>query len=71
MDLGDPGPQCPECHTTGDDVWGIEHGELYDGVLYWRCMTCGYAWHRHTLGTTEREVAEQAMKEAEHGEGAP
>ena len=27
-------------------VIGIEHPELYDGVLVWKCPDCGHEWNR-------------------------
>ena len=30
---------------------GVEHPDLYDGVLYWRCPDCGGAWQRYTAGS--------------------
>ena len=46
------GEKCFECHSVlnkpdgtsrviGNEIWGV-----YDGVLYWSCPDCGYAWVR-------------------------
>ena len=39
---------CEGCDVTltRTDVWGIEIPGIYDGVLYWTCAYCEYAWPR-------------------------
>lgn len=59
--------KCPECHSGTADIWGISPPGWDDGALYWRCLRCGYAWHRFTMGTPEWEIADDAMKEASRG----
>lgn len=37
---------CPKCKVGDRDLIGVEVRGVYDGVLYWRCRACGYAWNR-------------------------
>lgn len=36
---------CPECGGRAMP-YGIVIPEVYDGVLYWCCPACGFAWPR-------------------------
>lgn len=37
---------CPSCGTTGEQILGhIERG-VYDGVLWWECLACGWGFPR-------------------------
>ena len=38
------GDQCPAC--GGAEVLGHEDHEVCDGVLFWSCTDCGFAWPR-------------------------
>jgi len=60
---------CPECRAGSGDIWAVSPPGWEDGALYWRCMACGYAWHRFTMGTPEWEYAETKLKEAQGGTG--
>lgn len=42
-DYGHPATGCDEPHVCGMEVRGV-----YDGVLYWFCLSCGVAWQRWT-----------------------
>lgn len=35
---------CPKCESKR--VVGHEVSGVYDGVLYWQCMECAWAWNR-------------------------
>ena len=53
---------CPHCGDT--DYIGFEVRGVYDGVLYWVCSKCNYAWARFTDGRTRltqlsREYADE------------
>ena len=37
---------CPSCEASDNALVGVEIRGVYDGVLFWRCTTCGYAWNR-------------------------
>ena len=37
-------------YTNFSRVIGIEHSEIYDGTLYYRCPDCGGTWHRFSEG---------------------
>lgn len=46
---------CPHCDSelaynvngvTYSRKMGVEVRGVYDGVLYWQCNICGWAWHR-------------------------
>jgi hypothetical protein len=46
-------PQHPEYYVT----IGMEHPDLYDGVLYYKCPFCRSTWHRWEEGDPLRELA--------------
>jgi Zn ribbon nucleic-acid-binding protein len=35
---------CPKCQSK--EYIGIEIRGVYDGVLFWRCQSCGHEYHR-------------------------
>lgn len=37
---------CPICKAEEKDIIGVEVRGVYDGVLYWICRLCKYAWNR-------------------------
>jgi hypothetical protein len=41
---------CPQCGLERAKVVGVEVWGVYDGVLYWHCPACGWAWHRWPEG---------------------
>lgn len=43
---------CPECASVA--IMGHEVRGVYDGVLYWACMSCGVAWSRDWGGYGRR-----------------
>lgn len=48
---------CPECGNQDDGrVMGYQVRGIYDGVLYWECLACGWAWPRD-FGDWERRNA--------------
>lgn len=38
--------RCPDCKAEDHEIMGHEVPEIYDGILYWSCMGCGFAWPR-------------------------
>lgn len=44
--------RCPHLN-----VIGVEVQDVYDGVLYWRCM-CGVAWQRFDTGDRLHAIAQ-------------
>jgi Zn finger protein HypA/HybF involved in hydrogenase expression len=52
------GNGCDKCHSP-NHVIGIEHPEIYDGVLYYYCQSwhCGHRWHRWPEGHELRDRA--------------
>lgn len=46
-------------HICGPHPIGVEHHEIYDGVLYWQCAVCERTWHRWEPGTWQRAAAER------------
>jgi hypothetical protein len=41
---------------------GVEHPEIYDGMLYYRCPDCSGAWHRFPEGHPLRAKAEPFVR---------
>lgn len=39
---------CPDC--LADEPYGYEIPEVYDGILFWVCRSCGLSWPRFTTG---------------------
>ena len=37
--------KCPSCRSD-KDVAGVVVRGVFDGVLYWECMSCAKVWHR-------------------------
>ena len=35
---------------VGHSVVGVEDPHIYDGALYWECLTCKTRWHRWPEG---------------------
>lgn len=56
-----PDPQlCPACRSA---VWGIEISEVYDGVLFWACPSCGWARGRNFgIPARDQRAADEAAK---------
>lgn len=54
---------CPNCKAGVESLWGHEDPNVYDGVLYWSCGVCTWAWSRdwssHDL---RRYAAENAVE---------
>lgn len=51
--------ECPYCGPSFPDAAiGVEIRGAYDGVLYWQCGHCGYAFHRWPEGSPLRERAQ-------------
>lgn len=48
--------------THGRREIGVEVQGVYDGVLYWYCPDCGYAWPRFTEGRLAAVSARYAAK---------
>lgn len=48
---------CPSCKSHR--VCGHEVRGVFDGVLYWSCMACGWAWERDGHQGKRAEVGEQ------------
>ena len=48
--------RCPECDTN--EIVGVEVQGVYDGVLYWRCGACRFAWPRWTEGHRGEQAAQ-------------
>jgi len=61
---------CPECGTT-DAIWGHEVTDVYDGVLYWSCTSCGHAWARDWSGFGRRQEAADRYVQIHLGQVAP
>lgn len=38
---------CPHCDT---EAYGIDVDGVYDGILFWVCPACNYAWPRFNDG---------------------
>lgn len=61
---------CPSCWSA--DLCGHEVRGVYDGVLYWSCLTCGHAWPRdwpesdHRLRIAEDYVGVHNRATARH-----
>ena len=45
-------------------IVGIEVRSVYDGVLYWKCPTCGAAWQRFETIPELREKAQPYIDKA-------
>lgn len=47
--------KCPECGgvIAGIEVWGV-----YDGALFWQCMSCSHPFHRFEVGNPLRIKAQ-------------
>jgi Zn ribbon nucleic-acid-binding protein len=56
---GDDGTRCASC--TNVHVVGVEVRGVYDGVLYWECLSCGHRWHRWPEGHELRRRAHAHM----------
>lgn len=41
---------------------GIEVRGVYDGVLYWKCPSCGGVWHRFPPGDYRHERAKEYVE---------
>lgn len=41
-------------------IVGVEISEIYDGVLYWMCPDCGFAWARQFGMPSRDRQSEQA-----------
>jgi hypothetical protein len=61
---------CPACgvsladseHSSYSRVIGVEHPEIFDGVLYYRCPDCRARWHRFPRGHKLRAAAEKYVQ---------
>lgn len=65
---GEPIPERNQ-HWYGDKTHfgrtiGMEVRGVYDGVLYWFCPDCGWAWHRWEEGNRLRTKAQSYIDEA-------
>lgn len=46
---------CPGCsNTDGSSIMGVEVRGVYDGTLYWVCLSCNLAWSRDWTGYGSR-----------------
>lgn len=54
---------CPKCHSSSERIAGIEVRGVYDGVLYWQCLECGWAWSRDWTGFGRRGEVAASMVE--------
>lgn len=61
-------PTCPDC---GNDDQGALAGHeirgIYDGVLFWSCLECGFAWPRNH-GIPSRDEAARRYARSYMGE---
>jgi hypothetical protein len=48
------GDECPSCSCR--IVRGHERRGVCDGVLFWSCVDCGFAWPRFSSPVTSRLV---------------
>jgi hypothetical protein len=48
---------------------GVEIPNVYDGILYWMCPECSWAWQRWPEGTVRASAAGDRI--AEHNEDLP
>ncbi len=46
---------------------GIEISGVYDGVLYWQCPDCGWAWHRFPQDDSRRSLRAQEYIDRQNG----
>lgn len=53
---------CPECgNDDGSKIVGHEVRGVYDGVLYWVCLACDWAWSRDWTGYRKRKELAELM----------
>lgn len=50
-----PTRACPQCKHTS--IIGVEVSEEWDGVLYWQCESCRFAWQRFSKGDFRHQRA--------------
>lgn len=55
---------CPECGCNdGSCLMGHVERGVYDGVLWWECLSCGHAWPRGGFEGRRAEVARRSADE--------
>lgn len=55
---------CPRCGATDEYLLGHEVPGIYDGVLFWSCMSCGRAWSRDWTGYGRRQqIADEYVQQ--------
>lgn len=59
---------CPDCGSS--EVAGVEVRGVYDGVLYWMCMTCDWAWARWNDGLSDLSYSSNEYATAHNQERA-
>lgn len=50
-------PRCDQNLREAGGLIGVEISSVYDGVLYWMCPACGWAWQRWPEGHRREQQA--------------
>lgn len=54
--------RCPECKAEAKSVIGHEDPNVFDGILYWSCGVCTFAWPRKHVVYLRNIAAENAVE---------
>lgn len=53
---------CPNCGAGVNSLIGHENPHVFDGILYWSCGVCTYAWVREHTVDLRQIAAENAVQ---------